>query len=99
AIFFLAEYANLFMIGIFISALFLGGWSSPFGNLFGGFFDHGLWNIFWIVSKAVAIVFLQMWLRWTLPRLRVDQLMYTSWKVLTPFAFATIFLVGLWMLL
>jgi len=99
AIFFLAEYANLFLVGIVISSLFLGGWMSPFGNLFGGFFDHGLWNIFWLLLKTVLVVFVQMWLRWTLPRLRVDQLMYTSWKVLTPFAFATMLLVGLWMIL
>ncbi|MDQ7053354.1 MAG: NADH-quinone oxidoreductase subunit NuoH [candidate division KSB1 bacterium] len=98
AIFYLSEYANMFLIGIFLSALFLGGWTSPFGSLFGGFFDKPGWQPVWIILKAVAIIFLQMWLRWTLPRLRVDQLMYTSWKVLTPFAFVTIFGVGLWML-
>ncbi len=99
AIFYLSEYANMFLIGVFLSALFLGGWTSPFGSLFGGFFDQPGWQPIWIILKAVAIVFLQMWLRWTLPRLRVDQLMYTSWKVLTPFAFVAIFGVGLWMLL
>ncbi len=98
AVFFLSEYFNMFLIGVFLSSLFLGGWHSPFGGLLGGFFDKGLWQPFWVILKAVVIIFLQMWLRWTLPRLRVDQLMYTSWKVLTPFAFGLIFFIGLWML-
>jgi NADH-quinone oxidoreductase subunit H len=95
AVFFLSEYANMFVVSAVAAAVFLGAHQSPFGN----FLNGGLWGVLWFVGKAFALVLVQMWLRWTLPRLRVDQLMYTSWKVLTPFAFACIFAVGLWMLL
>jgi len=54
-----------------------------------------VWGIFWFVVKAMFFVFMQIWIRWTLPRLRVDQLMYISWKVLTPWLFACILGVGL----
>ncbi|MGH7496500.1 MAG: NADH-quinone oxidoreductase subunit NuoH [bacterium] len=97
SIFMLTEYAEMVIVSILASALFLGSWSSPFGELI-PFLNGGVWGVFWLSAKALALVFLQMWLRWTLPRLRVDQLMYLSWKVLTPFAFACIFAVGLWML-
>ncbi len=95
SIFMLTEYGEMLIVSILGAALFLGSWSSPFG----GFLNGGAWGIFWLLSKAFGLVLLQMWLRWTLPRLRVDQLMYLSWKVLTPFAFACIFAVGLWMLI
>jgi NADH-quinone oxidoreductase subunit H len=95
AIFFLAEYANMFAVSAIGSTLFLGGWNSPFGSFLGG----PLWGVFWFLSKGMFFVFVQMWLRWTLPRLRVDQLMYISWKVLTPWAFACILGVGFWLMM
>ncbi len=95
ALFFLAEYANMFAVSAIGSTLFLGGWNSPFGDLLGG----PVWGAFWFLSKGMFFVFVQMWLRWTLPRLRVDQLMYVSWKVLTPWAFACILGVGFWMMM
>jgi len=95
AFFYLAEYANMFAAAAIASALFLGGWQSPFGDFLSG----PIWGVFWFISKGLFFVFIQMWLRWTLPRLRVDQLMYMCWKVLTPFAFANIVGVGLWVLL
>ncbi|HXG37944.1 MAG TPA: complex I subunit 1 family protein [Bacteroidota bacterium] len=91
AIFYLAEYANMFLVSAIAASLFLGGWSSPFGNALSG----PVWGFIWLVSKGMFFVFMQIWIRWTLPRLRVDQLMYTSWKVLTPFLFVCIFAVGL----
>ncbi|MCI0708523.1 MAG: NADH-quinone oxidoreductase subunit H, partial [Ignavibacteriae bacterium] len=91
AIFYLAEYANMFFVSAVAASLFLGGWSSPFGSFLSG----PVWGFFWIVAKGMFFVFLQIWIRWTLPRLRVDQLMYTTWKVLTPFLFVCIFAVGL----
>jgi NADH-quinone oxidoreductase subunit H len=91
AIFYLAEYANMFLVSAVATCLFLGGWQSPFGNLLNG----PIWGVFWLVSKGMGFIFLQIWIRWTLPRLRVDQLMYTSWKVLTPMLFVCIFAVGL----
>lgn len=95
SMFFLAEYANMFLVGVVGATLFLGGWSSPFGD----FLNSGVFQIFWIFVKAFALIFIQMWLRWTLPRVRVDQLMYTSWKVLTPFAFVAMVGVGIYMIL
>ncbi len=95
ALFFLAEYANMFAVSAIGSSLFLGGWNSPFGSYLSG----PLWGVFWFLSKGMFFVFVQMWLRWTLPRLRVDQLMYVSWKVLTPWAFVCILGVGFWMML
>lgn len=80
AIFFLAEYANMFIVSSILVILFLGGWASPFGD----FMNSPVWQIFWFISKALFFVFVQIWLRWTLPRIRVDQLMYLCWKVLLP---------------
>ena len=91
AMFYLAEYANMFLVSGVAVALFLGGWSSPFGSFLSG----PVWGLFWFIGKGMVLVFMQICIRWTLPRLRVDQLMYTSWKVLTPFMFACIFGVGL----
>ena len=91
ALFYVAEYANMFLVAGVAVALFLGGWQSPFGSFLSG----PIWGMFWFIIKGMVLVFLQIWLRWTLPRLRVDQLMYTSWKVLTPFLFVCIIAVGL----
>jgi NADH-quinone oxidoreductase subunit H len=91
AMFYLAEYANMFLVSAVAVSMFLGGWGSPFGDFLSG----PVWGLFWFVLKGMILVFLQIWIRWTLPRLRVDQLMYTSWKVLTPFLFVCILGVGL----
>jgi len=91
AIFYLAEYANLFAVSGVAAALFFGGWASPFGSFMSG----GLWDPFWFITKGMAFVTLNIWLRWTLPRFRVDQLMYMSWKVLTPFAVVCVLVIGL----
>ncbi len=91
AIFFLAEYGNMFAVSAIGASVFLGGWNSPLGDLLNG----PVWGAFWFISKAMFFVFVQMWLRWTLPRLRVDQLMHISWKVLTPWAFVCIIGVGI----
>lgn len=95
SIFMMSEYGEMLVVSIVVATLFLGGWSSPFGD----FLNTGAWGLVWLSTKIFVLIFVQMWLRWTLPRLRVDQLMYTSWKVLTPFAFVCLFAVGLWMLI
>ncbi len=95
AFFYLAEYGNMFVVAGVAAALFFGGWNSPFGVYLSG----PVWGAFWMISKAMVLVFVQIWLRWTLPRFRVDQLMYLSWKILTPFALVNIFAVGLWVVL
>ncbi len=88
AMFFLAEYANMFLVAAIATSVFLGGWLPPFPVL--DFIPGAVW----FVGKSLFLVFIQMWLRWTLPRLRVDQLMYTCWKVLTPFSFAVLMIVA-----
>jgi NADH-quinone oxidoreductase subunit H len=95
AMFMLAEFVNMFAVSAIAATLFLGGWNSPFGDFMSG----PTWGVFWFLSKGMFFVFIQMWLRWTLPRLRVDQLMYISWKVLTPWAFVCVLAVGLWIML
>jgi NADH-quinone oxidoreductase subunit H len=95
ALFFLSEYANMFAVSAIAATLFFGGWNSPFGNFMAG----PWWGAFWFISKGLAFVFVQMWLRWTLPRLRVDQLMYVGWKVLIPLSFVLVIGVGLWVMM
>lgn len=98
AMFFLAEYANMFAVSAIVVALFLGGYQSPFGylgNLFNAHWLIPIEQFFWFTFKGVFFVFVQMWLRWTLPRLRVDQLMTTSWKYLIPIAFVNLLIIGL----
>lgn len=94
AFFFLAEYSNMFIVSAIGTTLFLGGWS---GILPGNF--PGLPGIVWFLLKTMSLIFVQMWLRWTLPRLRVDQLMYMSWKVLLPLSFICLLGQGIWLLL
>ena len=89
--FFLAEYGNMLAVGAIATTLFLGGWQTPISLL--SFIPGPVW----FTAKTMFLVFVHIWLRWTLPRLRVDQLMYMCWKVLTPFAFVSIFGIGLWM--
>jgi len=93
AMFFLAEFANMFVVAAIAVTVFLGGWLPPFQFL--DFIPGPLW----FLGKSLFIVFVQMWLRWTLPRLRVDQLMYTCWKVLTPFSFAILMIVAVLMII
>ncbi len=95
ALLFLAEYANMFVVSIIGATIFFGGWNSPFGEFMSG----PIWGVFWFISKGMMFVFVQIWLRWTLPRLRVDQLMYVGWKVLIPFSFVVVIGVGFWVMM
>jgi NADH-quinone oxidoreductase subunit H len=99
-IFMLSEYGMMLLISILGVILFFGGWNSPLPNLGSvNFYDltSGFyWGAFWLLSKSLFFVLVQMWVRWTLPRLRVDQLMAVSWKYLTPLALLMLFIVGLW---
>ncbi|OUT96658.1 MAG: NADH-quinone oxidoreductase subunit H [Flammeovirgaceae bacterium TMED32] len=102
-IFMLAEYGIMLLISFLAVILFFGGWNTPFINL--GMFQSAnwtmgsFWEVFWLLSKTLILVFVQMWVRWTYPRLRVDQLMTLSWKYLTPFGLLLVFLCGLWKLM
>ncbi len=83
AMFFLAEFVNMFTVSAIGATLFLGGWQGPF-----------LPSWCWFFIKTFGLVFVFMWFRWTYPRLRVDQLMEFSWKFLLPLAFANLILAG-----
>ena len=98
AMFFLAEYANMFAVSAIVVLLFFGGYQSPFGylgNTLGLPWLVPIEQLFWFTFKGVGLVLVQMWLRWTLPRLRVDQLMAVCWKYLIPIAFVNLLIVGL----
>ncbi|MFH0734722.1 MAG: NADH-quinone oxidoreductase subunit NuoH [bacterium] len=98
AMFFLAEYANMFAVSAIITSIFFGGFHSPFGylgNLLGAEWLVPMEQLFWFTMKGLFFVFVQMWLRWTLPRLRVDQLMTLCWKYLIPYAFINLIIVGI----
>lgn len=97
AMFFLAEYANMFAVSAIISILFFGGYNSPFGYLGNSLQIYWLIpveQVFWFMFKSILFVCVQMWLRWTLPRLRVDQLMSLCWKYLIPYAVFNLLIVA-----
>ncbi|MCB0747066.1 MAG: NADH-quinone oxidoreductase subunit NuoH [Ignavibacteriales bacterium] len=97
AMFFLAEYANMLAVSFLITVLFFGGYHSPFGYLGNSLGIEWLVPIeqgVWFATKGLTFVLVQMWLRWTLPRLRVDQLMTVCWKYLIPYSVAILLLVG-----
>jgi NADH-quinone oxidoreductase subunit H len=94
--FFLAEFANLFVFSALAVTFFFGGWL-PFhiGNYerFNSLMDilpPVISPIFWFGTKCSVLIFMLMWFRWTLPRLRMDQLMRLEWKVLLPIGFANL---------
>ena len=98
AIFFLAEYANMFTVSAIAVIIFFGGYQSPFGYLghtLGADWLGPIEQFFWFAIKGTFFVFVQMWLRWTLPRLRVDQLMTVCWKYLIPYAVVNLLIVGI----
>jgi NADH-quinone oxidoreductase subunit H len=89
--FFIAEYANVVTVCAMITTLFFGGWDIPFTNWdrSGGLLPTLVtWLVFFL--KVLFWVFVVMWIRWTLPRFRYDQLMALGWKVLMPIALAYI---------
>lgn len=110
----LAEYAKMLLVSLVAVCVFWGGWNTPLPNIpLPGDFDlnlaawtsgapgtvaGNLWGVFWLLIKSLALVGIQMWVRWTYPRLRVDQLMHLCWKVLTPIAFGLFVISGIWKL-
>lgn len=94
AMFFLSEYANLFIASGIGATLYLGGFLAPqFGIPGLGWLDvalHAVPGFVWFIAKVYFLIFIYMWLRWTFPRLRVDQLMGLEWKFLLPAALANL---------
>ena len=98
ALFFLAEYINMITVSALATTLFLGGWRAPWpitalwpGD---GSPNEGWWPLLWWFSKIVVFIFVFIWLRGTLPRLRYDQFMRLGWKVLIPASLTWIVLVA-----
>ena len=94
--FFFAEYVALFIMSGILVSLFFGGWLAPWpfpAQLDG--FAGTLYGIFWFFLKTYTFVFIAVWLRATLPRVRVDQLMGMAWKVLLPLALVNLFVTAI----
>ena len=94
ALFFLAEYINMFTVSMLATTLFLGGWNVPFIDTFleRGTFLFGLVSALGFLVKVIFFLFMYIWIRGTLPRFRFDQLMNFGWKILLPLALLNIFL-------
>jgi NADH-quinone oxidoreductase subunit H len=84
ALFFLAEYVNMVTVSALATTLFFGGWRAPVPISLWSGANHGWWPMLWFTIKVVIILFVFVWLRGTLPRLRYDQFMAFGWKVLIP---------------
>ena len=88
-LFFLAEYTNMFIVSAVATTLFFGGWQGPLG------FSLGLPGVAWFLMKTYFVIFVIMWVRWTFPRLRFDQLMNFSWKVMIPLSLANLLITAI----
>jgi len=98
SIFYLAEWTNLYVIGGIVSAVFLGGWNVPFvppALVAAGGLGWQLLSLAVMIAKIVAVVFVIIWVRWSLPRFRVDQMMAFCWSRLVPLSFALFLLAAL----
>ncbi|HEV2782017.1 MAG TPA: NADH-quinone oxidoreductase subunit NuoH [Actinophytocola sp.] len=86
ALFFLAEYTNMVIVSAFATTLFLGGYMAPWpiSLINDNYFNTGWWPLLWFLGKTLVLLFIYIWLRGTLPRLRYDQFMRIGWKVLVP---------------
>jgi len=89
AMFYLGEYVNMVTVAAIAVTLFLGGWRGPAPDVL-----PWLWPVLWFVAKLLVVVYLYMWVRLTLPRIRYDRLMAFGWKFLIPFGLAWILLTG-----
>jgi NADH-quinone oxidoreductase subunit H len=92
--FFMAEWGNLFLIGALMATLFLGGWQFP--HVSASLLVMNLLELLMFNVKVLAVVFVSMWIRGTLPRVRIDQLMTVCWKYLVPIAFTNLIGTAVW---
>jgi len=109
-VFFFAEYAAMFIVSALCVTLFLGAWYSPLpaswgtGLANGGLAARAIHGVLfsgplWFVAKSLFLIFMQMWLRWTLPRIRIDQVLYACVQVLLPLTMLVVLGQTLWQLL
>jgi NADH-quinone oxidoreductase subunit H len=92
AMFFLAEYINMVTVSALATTLFLGGWRAPVPGSWG--LNAGWWPVLWFTIKVLLALFVFVWLRGALPRMRYDQFMALGWKVLVPASLVWILLVA-----
>lgn len=107
-LFFFAEYAAMFVVGGLASIMFLGGWYSPLPVSWGDALGDSIWaqaakgvlfsGPLWFIFKATFLVFVHLWLRWTLPRLRIDQVLYSCVQVLLPLTLLALLGNVIWLL-
>ncbi|MGB9624339.1 MAG: NADH-quinone oxidoreductase subunit NuoH [Phycisphaerae bacterium] len=109
-LFFFAEYAAMFVVSALATTLFLGAWHSPLPAAWGDRLARGNWlakgadgllfsGPLWFIFKSVFLIYVQMWVRWTLPRIRIDQVLYACVQVLLPLAMAALLGNTFWVLL
>jgi NADH-quinone oxidoreductase subunit H len=84
AMFFLAEYVNMVTVSCMATTLFLGGWRAPWPLSLWAGANQGWWPVAWFLGKMFVFLFVFIWLRGTLPRMRYDQFMRLGWKLLVP---------------
>lgn len=94
ALFFLAEYVNMVTVSAMATTLFLGGWRAPYPISLWADANTGWWPMLWFFGKLFAFIFVFIWLRGTLPRLRYDQFMQFGWKVLIPVSIVWVLIVS-----
>jgi len=94
ALFFLAEYINMVTVSALATTLFLGGWIAPWPLSLWDQANTGWWPLLWWLIKVQVFIFIFIWLRATLPRLRYDQFMAFGWKILIPVSIAWILVVS-----
>jgi NADH-quinone oxidoreductase subunit H len=107
AVIMLGEYAMMLLVSILGAILFFGSWTTALPDIGSFKLAHWTtgeagtwaslgWGIFWLLSKSLFFVAVQIWVRWTYPRLRIDQLMNLSWKYLTPVALVLVIICAFW---
>ncbi|RNG18462.1 NADH-quinone oxidoreductase subunit NuoH [Streptomyces botrytidirepellens] len=95
ALFMLAEYINMVTVSMVAVTLFLGGWRAPWPiSTFWEGANHGWWPLLWFVGKVVSSLFVFIWIRASVPRVRYDQFMKLGWKVLIPISMVWLMLVA-----
>ena len=94
AMFYLAEYVNMATVSALATTLFLGGWRAPWPISLWAGANTGWWPLLWFTAKVWTFLFVFMWLRATLPRLRYDQFMALGWKLLIPVSLLWILVVA-----